>query len=273
MQKTGQPTACLLPFRFDPERLQADLSNVKAQNWQIHFNTSIFEGDWSGVPLRAVEGSHAAIYSDPNPNGVWSDTTLLGDCPYFQEVLSTFNCPLLSVRLLRLGPNAIIKEHRDYALGMDYGEVRIHIVIVTNPAVECRIGDQNYCWREGECWYGDFSQTHRFANKGQTERVHMVLDCTLNNWLRDLIDQQSNTLIPVVKAEPAVDATLALDSLRQMVYADPALQERLFSIRDPENFLSALSHLAEARGQGIDQHEIRAASSEGRRAWIERNLL
>jgi Aspartyl/Asparaginyl beta-hydroxylase. len=182
-------TALRLPFKFDPARLKDDLAFINTADWQAHFNNSIYQGDWSGVALRAVPGSHLAIYSDPAAD-TWADTPLLGQCPTFREVLNSFNCPLLSVRLLRLGPGAVIKEHRDPMLGLNYGEVRIHVVVSTNPNVECRLQGRPYHWAAGECWYADFSCAHSFANRGDTERVHMVLDCKVNDWLRTLLEQQ-----------------------------------------------------------------------------------
>jgi quercetin dioxygenase-like cupin family protein len=38
--------------------------------------------------------------------------------------------------------------------------------------------------REGESWYVNFNLPHRVLNLGETARVHLVLDCVLNDWLR-----------------------------------------------------------------------------------------
>jgi len=188
-------TALRLPFQFDPARLEEDLARINSADWQAHFNNSIYRGDWSGVALRAAPGGHMALYSDPAAD-TWADTALLEQCPAFKEVLESFACPLTSVRLLRLGPGAIIEEHRDPMLGVDYGEVRIHVVIATNPNVECRLQGRPYHWAAGECWYADFSCTHSFVNRGDTERVHMVLDCKVNDWLRGVLTQLGEASLP-----------------------------------------------------------------------------
>ena len=188
-------TALRLPFQFDPARLEEDLARIDSADWQAHFNNSIYRGDWSGVALRAAPGGHMALYSDPAAD-TWADTALLEQCPAFKEVLESFACPLTSVRLLRLGPGAIIEEHRDPMLGVDYGEVRIHVVIATNPNVECRLQGRPYHWAAGECWYADFSCTHSFVNRGDTERVHMVLDCKVNDWLRGVLTQLGEASLP-----------------------------------------------------------------------------
>jgi hypothetical protein len=163
------------------------LAHLQSQQWQPHFNTRIYDGDWSGLPLRAVPGSPIPMYSDPMATS-WADTPLLQDCEYFQEVLASFQCPLLAVRLLRLGAGSVIKEHRDPMLSPEDGDVRIHVVVSTNPDVECRIDGVNHRWAAGECWYGNFTLPHSFANRGTTERFHIVLDCKVDDWLRGLLE-------------------------------------------------------------------------------------
>jgi hypothetical protein len=38
----------------------------------------------------------------------------------------------------------------------------------------------------GESWYQDVSYPHRVANRGTEARIHLVLDCEINAFLRDL---------------------------------------------------------------------------------------
>jgi hypothetical protein len=48
------------------------------------------------------------------------------------------------------------------------------------------LGGQRVVMNEGECWYNDFNLPHSVANHGTTDRVHLVIDCVLNDWLRAL---------------------------------------------------------------------------------------
>jgi hypothetical protein len=61
------------------------------------------------------------------------------------------------VRLLRLGPGGVIKEHRDYDLGYDLGEARLHVPIVTDPEVAFHLRNRRVTMAEGETWYLDLS--------------------------------------------------------------------------------------------------------------------
>src|SRR6185369_4624618 len=90
-----------LPFRFDAGRLQADFARLREDHWVPHFNRRYYEGDWSAIPLRSIGGSIEQIHPDPTRTD-FQPTEILARCPYFEEVLAHFECPLLSTRLLRL---------------------------------------------------------------------------------------------------------------------------------------------------------------------------
>lgn len=172
-----------LPFTFDAVRLKSDLALIQPNEWVRHFNQSIYEGDWSGVALRSVGGEAMKLYPDPSATGQFADTPLLARCAYFQAVLATFECPLTAVRLLRLKAQSSIREHRDYRLGYEDGEVRLHIPIVTNPDVAFFLAGERVWMAEGECWYINVNLPHRVDNQSLTDRIHLVIDCVVNEWL------------------------------------------------------------------------------------------
>ncbi len=179
------PDAVKLPLRFDVARMQADLARMMADEFVPHFNTAYYQGDWSAVPLRAVGGRTDHIYPDPTAKNAFADTPLLARCDYIREVLATLRCPMQAVRFLRLKAGSVIKEHRDHELGFEDGEVRLHIPVITNPEMEFVLNLVRVVMNEGECWYLNVNQPHRVANRGATDRIHLVIDCVVNNWLRD----------------------------------------------------------------------------------------
>jgi quercetin dioxygenase-like cupin family protein len=181
------PDALKLPFQFDARRLQADLAGMMADAFIPHFNQAFYQGDWSAVPLRSINGRTDHIYPDPSAKNAFADTPLLDRCEYVRTVLTTLNCPQQAVRFLRLKAGSLIKEHRDHELGFEDGEVRLHIPVVTNPEVEFVLNQTRIVMNEGECWYLNVNQPHRVANRGATDRIHLVIDCVVNDWLRDLL--------------------------------------------------------------------------------------
>jgi len=181
------PDSLKLPLRFDAARLQADLARILAEEHIPHFNTAYYEGDWSAAPLRSIGGRADHIYPDPAAKDSFADTPLLDRCVYVREVLASLRCPHAAVRFLRLRAGSIIKEHCDHELGFEDGEVRLHIPVITNPQVEFVLNQIRVSMNEGECWYLNVNRPHRVANGGTTDRVHLVVDCAVNDWLRDLL--------------------------------------------------------------------------------------
>ena len=174
-----------LPFLFDPERLKNDLTNLEQVRWTDHFVKQNYQGSWSVIPLRGPAGAThpiMMIYSDPNCKD-WADTSFLESSPYFQEVLQGFQCPLEAVRLMKLGAGSVIKEHTDLDLAFEDGHARLHIPVVTNLEVDFRLNGERVMMLEGECWYLRLSDPHSVANRGESDRVHLVIDALVNPWL------------------------------------------------------------------------------------------
>ncbi|HEY0003430.1 MAG TPA: aspartyl/asparaginyl beta-hydroxylase domain-containing protein [Pyrinomonadaceae bacterium] len=176
------------PFIFDPLGLRADLEKISPDEWIPHFNRAYYEGEWSAAALRSIGGVSTQIYPDPAAQQPFADTQLLDRCPYLREVLQTFECPQQSVRLLRLRAGSSIREHKDYNLGFEDGEVRLHIPVRTDSAVEFFLAGERVLMNEGETWYLNFNLPHRVENRSTQDRVHLVIDCTVNDWLRGQFD-------------------------------------------------------------------------------------
>jgi hypothetical protein len=172
------------PFSFDAERLKDDLRNFAPEDWTPHFNTQYYEGDWSGIALRAAKDANVELYPDPTATE-YADTKMLARCAYVPEVLAAFKCEIETARLLRLTVGSNIREHRDFKLGFEDGFVRVHIPMQTNRQVEFYLDGEFLQMNEGEAWYLNFNLKHRVRNGGAEDRIHLVIDCVLNDWLRE----------------------------------------------------------------------------------------
>ena len=178
-----------LPLSFDPVRLERDLEALSGVAWIEHFVKQNYDGDWSVIPLRGVAGAtHPVMMIYANPTATeFADTPMLAPCPYFREVLAAFACELQCVRLMRLTPGSVIKEHDDGDLDAANGVARIHIPVTTNAGVEFELNRRRIVMAPGSAWYLRLSDPHRVANKGTTDRVHLVIDAVVNDWLTDLL--------------------------------------------------------------------------------------
>jgi len=177
-----------LPLSFDPARLKSDLARLSPEHWVEHFNRPDYEGDWRVASLRSLGGNQRKIYSDPaaGPSD-FAPTPLLSQCPYFTEVLAAFHCPQTAVRLMSLGAGSRIREHSDLTIEYENGSARLHVPVQTSPEVEFYLAGERVVMNEGETWYLDFGRPHRVYNGGREDRIHMVLDCIVNDWLRALV--------------------------------------------------------------------------------------
>src|SRR2546430_710000 len=185
------PDRLRLPFRFDPALLARDLANLSSAAWVHHYVKQNYDGDWSIIALRAPAGeTHPLrmINSDPAARN-FVDTPLLDASPYFREVLATFEAPLRTARLMRLTPGSVIKEHHDAALSFEDGTVRLHIPVVTNDAVDFRLNGVRVALEAGSCWYLRLSEPHSVANRGTEDRVHLVVDAFVNDWIGQVFEQ------------------------------------------------------------------------------------
>jgi hypothetical protein len=187
------PDRLRLPLAFDTELLVRDLANLSG-NWTPHYVPSNYSGAWDVLPLRAPRGeTHPIrlIYADPTQK-TYDDTAALQRCPYFRDVLSSFPTTLFATRLMRLAPGSVIREHTDVGLQFEEGLARIHIPILTNPDVEFYLNGSRVVLAAGSCWYLRLSDPHRVANRGTTDRVHLVIDLKVNGWLTELFRSEAS---------------------------------------------------------------------------------
>lgn len=178
-----------LPFQFDELKLVEEFNNIH-QQWIGHFNTGYYTGDWSGITLRKPIGEAHGLSAGNVSVKTYEDTPLMKELPYTQRVLDAIQTEKQAVRYLQLAPNSEIKPHKDFDLVYWDGYVRFHIPIITNDSVKFMIGDEQLNMKPGECWFADFSRTHSVSNFGKTSRIHLVIDCLVNNWVEQLFKEE-----------------------------------------------------------------------------------
>ncbi|MCU1356028.1 MAG: Aspartyl/asparaginyl beta-hydroxylase [Acidimicrobiales bacterium] len=176
-----------LDLDVDAQALAVEVARLPDDAWLPHFNQRLYDGDWSGVALRTIGGRPGSLYPDPNASGSWADAPVLGQLPRVAATLDRIACPLLSARLLRLGPGASVDGHTDLDLSYDDGELRLHIPITTGPGACFLVEGQLVEMAAGECWYVDLTRVHAVRNDGPGPRVHLVVDCTVDPWMSDAL--------------------------------------------------------------------------------------
>jgi hypothetical protein len=178
-----------LPLAFPVEGLLDDLRSLPPGSWVDHFVPSNYEGVWRILPLRGPAGETHPIRmatAHPGQRG-FADTPFLTRSPAFRDALARFQCGLHSVRVMSLGPGSFIREHRDPDLDGAGGVVRLHVPLLTHPAVRFLLNGLPVPLATGECWFLRLSDPHSVENPGPTERIHLVIDAELNPWLRSML--------------------------------------------------------------------------------------
>jgi hypothetical protein len=180
-----------LPFMFDAEKM---LDEIKAMNLTdfIYYNV---------LPLRSP--AHMVDPSLPMPkppesgdyaDGSWTqwlDTSALRASPYLSFVVETFRklSQVTLVRLLRLEPGAVVKQHTDPTLGLEQQQsvIRLTIPIQSDENVQFYLNKKLVPMKHGECWYMRLSDPHSITHNGDIERINMSIDVVPNESIKSLI--------------------------------------------------------------------------------------
>lgn len=176
-----------LPFSFKTDVMLQEVHALQ-EKWLLHYNALDYIGEWKAIPMRSLGGNTNNIAVMHGVGSKYEDTVYLQMCPAIKAVVDSFQCEKTSVRVLNLRPGATVKEHTDPGLSYEEGEVRIHIPLCTNEVVEFYIQEDALFPKPGECWYMNFELKHRLSNNGSTDRMHLVIDCIVNNWVRELFE-------------------------------------------------------------------------------------
>ncbi len=162
----------------------------------MHGNRLIYRGEWSGLSLRNGSGDPTDLAADQLQGSQFVNTSLLTHCDYIPEVMDAFECPLGSVRFLKVAAGAEIDEHVDGGLCYEVGEARFHIPVRTHAELDFRLDGERLVMQSGECWYINANLPHSVANRGTIDRVHLVIDVGVNDWLRGYFGGAASVGVP-----------------------------------------------------------------------------
>ncbi len=221
------------PFHFSEAKLLKDLHLAKNYKFTAHYNQNDYSGQWTSISLRSQNGEMDTIFALPQQGNVFKNTKLLDECLYFKEIVDSFKCEKESIRLLNLKPGSVIKEHTDYSLGYEDGVFRIHIPITTNDKVQFFINSEEVKMLPSECWYGNFNLPHSVSNTGETERVHLVMDCLRNEW-SDALFLKMGYDFALENAAPQYSLETKLQMIEQLKLMDTEVSRELIAKLEKE---------------------------------------
>lgn len=190
-----------LDFQVTPS-LIAGIHAIAESDWIAHVNQANYSGDWQVYPLRGLAKYQC---SSPILQGFaleestladdFSDYASMAKFPEIMDFLRQLACPILSARLMRLRPGAVINLHRDRGICIAEGQARLHLSLQTDPSVEFVVAGESIQMAEGELWYLNADLEHAVYHRGQRDRIHLVIDCVANDWLRLQLGLQTTSNI------------------------------------------------------------------------------
>ena len=62
----------------------------------------------------------------------------------------------------------------------------MHIPVLTHADVEFFLDKERMNLKAGECWYMNFNLHHAINNKSNINRVHLVIDALVNDWVKEI---------------------------------------------------------------------------------------
>ena len=249
-----------LPFRFDAERLATEAGQFGPDRWMAH--PSGLPGN-SAVALISSGGTDNDSFE-----GEKRPTRHLDACPYTRQVMASFGEVLSRSRLMKLDAGAEVRLHVDFNYHW-FSRVRIHIPVVTDPAVAFHCGREQLHMQAGECWIFDSWRRHRVVNGSALDRIHLVIDTCGSGRFWDLV-RRVETADPsataaraqLVPFEPGRPATLRTERFASLPVMAPgecsALIEDLIAdfSANPDNPAElAASYAAWMRGFAQDWRE------------------
>lgn len=175
-------------FNYPIVKVKNEVIKLLNQEWHNHFNSAHYTGKWEVFSLVQNKNRFNSILAESLEADKYVEQKLIDDIPYLKNLIDALKCDKKSIRLLNLKVGAIIKPHKDAELSYEEGEVRLHFPICTNSDVNFILDGQRLDMLEGECWYINANLIHQVSNSGISDRIHLVIDCVVNEWITNLFN-------------------------------------------------------------------------------------
>jgi uncharacterized protein (TIGR03032 family) len=242
MQLTSEFTQ--LPLLFDASALAVEVAALGEEAWRPH--PEGHRGNWA-LPLVAVHGDPA----DDGVKGPMAPTPHLERSPYLLQVLASLGAPIGRTRLMRIDGNSEATEHVDVNYYWQQ-RVRVHVPLITDPAVTFSCGSRALHMGPGECWIFDTWRRHNVTNPNPTRRIHLVADTAGSPAFRELLKE--GVAPRRIDFDPDGEIRPRYEVRNFPVVMSPEEMHSLFAILEPE-----LEASETARALRVEVHELLAS--------------
>ena len=191
-------SAYKLPLSFDPGPIVEEVCKAESKSaWIDHWaDSTAIPGTWVFIPLVASPGDLPGAIASERERALRS-MPILAELPHTRNIIDSFHTEVLRARLMKLKAGAVIKEHRDFAYfggqrwSFERGRIRVHIPIITGANVFWMLSGKRIDMKAGEAWYVNVCMPHSVENRGDTDRIHLVIELEVNEWVRKMFPPES----------------------------------------------------------------------------------
>ncbi|MGK2947618.1 MAG: TIGR03032 family protein [Acidimicrobiales bacterium] len=205
-----------LLLHVDAAALEAEIAAIDEGSWRPH--PEGMAGN-TALPLLAAHGDP----TDDATRGPMRPTPHLDRLPYTRQVLAGLGTVVGRSRLMRIDQEAEVTPHVDSSHYW-WERLRIHVPVVTDPAVVFQVGKATQHLAPGEVWAVDTWDRHRVVNPAQHKRIHLVVDTVGSPAFWELVERSRATPDARAKDIPnrlGSDLTFATETVNQPTVMTP----------------------------------------------------
>ena len=159
------------------ETISKLVSKISDDSWApTHSGGSYADSKWRTLPL----------IKDDSPTEHYSKFDAL------DEVKSRFPCKFKMMTFYSILPGGVLHPHRDLSGASILNCMRFHIPLVTNELMDFRVSKKRVIMRPGELWALDTSYLHSVNNAGSADRIHIVMEVEMNDWVKELLPRNDH---------------------------------------------------------------------------------
>jgi hypothetical protein len=182
-------------------------------------------GGWETVTVlgKTIDAEDGEVTDCQNP----VLTQAADQCPTLEVLLDELHLRYMKVRLAKMCAGACIWEHRDYLDLSNMSRLRIQIPLETNLNAALVMADRRYHMQIGHMYGFVPTAPHAACNRGNTDRIHLVLDVYNDEHLTSLVKNATPASFNVLPPLPPETLHQCLSNLSVAQNDEaPTAQER-----------------------------------------------
>ena len=167
--------------------------------WQEEYS-EYQSGGWQTISLMNKSGKASDVRIS---DAIAEPTDVLSRLPATHDYLRALDLSYMWVRLANMKPGACLWEHVDYAELNDRPRLRLHVPLTEERNAYLIIRGYKVHMNFGYLWKLDPRTNHASVNQGVRDRIHMIMDCYVDEKLAALVTEEmlrDDLVVPLPRA-------------------------------------------------------------------------